>query len=439
MPRSFALTAAAFMGLVVAAILFTGAVAVSERLPVAAAKDGFSVSEVRDFVKRATVRGLMAGGPISLWWTTNVAKKMPTAIVPRRTETMPLANAPMPEIGNITAKTSFGDMTLDAWMNDPRSFAQGFIIIHRGQIVYEAYPGLKPDDAHMWASTAKPLASLIIDKLIDKGLLDERKTIGDYMPDFRGTAWEPITIKDILDMTTGLNAEENPATRRDPNSITSRLFYAELGEPNPTTSKMETVREVLKDAKPVRPAGMSFDYGSGITQALVLLAEEVSGKTFSDLFDDLVWSKVGSSGPIQLHLAPDGTAAVHGFVSSSLRDMARFGMLYTPSWNTVATERVVTPEIVERIRKGVRPNAFYMAGVEGPILANALSDAILSNSRQWDAVFPDGDFYKSGFMAQGLYVSPGRDLVIAYFSTSLDHTSPQRFLRPIATSGLFGR
>ena len=67
MPRNFALTAAAFMGLVVAAILFTGAVAVSERLPVAAAKDGFSVSEVRDFVKRATVRGLMAGGPISLW------------------------------------------------------------------------------------------------------------------------------------------------------------------------------------------------------------------------------------------------------------------------------------------------------------------------------------------------------------------------------------
>jgi len=42
-------------------------------------------------------------------------------------------------------------------------------------------------------------------------------------------------------------------------------------------------------------------------------------------------------------------------------------------------------------------------------------------------------------MAQGLYVSPDRDLVIAYFSTTLDHTSPQRFLRPIATFGLFGR
>jgi len=438
MPRNLALTAACVCAL--AAVLhFTGAVADSERLPVAAAKDGFSVSDVRDFEKRATVRGLMAGGPISLWWTSNVAKKMPTAIVPRRNGTMPLANAPMPEIGNITAKTSFGEMTLDAWLNDPRSFAQGFIVIYRGQIVYEAYPGIKPHDAHLWASTAKPLASLVIDKLIDKGLLDEQKTFGTYMPDFRGTAWESITIKDILDMTAGLNAEENPTTRRDPNSITTRLFYAELGEPNPTTGKMETVREILKDAKPVRPAGTSFDYGSGITQALVLLAEEVSGETFADLFDSCVWSKLGSDGPLQLHLAPDGTAAVHGFVSSSLRDMARFGVLYTPSWNKVATEPVVTSEITERIQKGVRSNSFYMAGVEGPILTDALNDKILSNSRQWDAVFPDGDFYKSGFMAQGLYVSPGRDLVIAYFSTSLDHTSPQRFLRPIATSGLFGR
>ena len=311
------------------------------------------------------------------------------------------------------AKTRFGERTLDDYLNDLRSFAQDFIVVYRGQIVYETYPGMRPGDAHLWASTAKPLASLIIDKLIDQGLLDERKTFGTYMPDFRGAAWESITIKDILDMTTGLNAEENAKSRSDPNSITTRLFDAELGEPNPTTGKMETVREILKDAKPVRPAGTSFDYGSPITQALVLLAEDVSGKTFADLFDERVWSKVGPDGPLQLHLASDGTAAVHGFVSSSLRDMARFGMLYTPSWNKVAAERVVTPEIIERIRKGVRPNAFYMAGVEGPILTDGLNDTILSNSRQWDAVFPDGDFYKSGFMAQGLYVSHDRDLVIA--------------------------
>ena len=30
---------------------------------------------------------------------------------------------------------------------------------------------------------------------------------------------------------------------------------------------------------------------------------------------------------------------------------------------------------------------------------------------------PDGDFYKGGFGGQGLYISPTRDLVIAFFGT----------------------
>ena len=34
---------------------------------------------------------------------------------------------------------------------------------------------------------------------------------------------------------------------------------------------------------------------------------------------------------------------------------------------------------------------------------------------QWDAVWADGDFFKYGFRGQGLYISPTRDLVVAFF------------------------
>jgi hypothetical protein len=50
----------------------------------------------------------------------------------------------------------------------------------------------------------------------------------------------------------------------------------------------------------------------------------------------------------------------------------------------------------------------------------ALNDYVISNSRQWDNIFPDGDMFKLGFNGQGMYVSPSRDLVIAYFSTNPD-------------------
>jgi CubicO group peptidase (beta-lactamase class C family) len=45
--------------------------------------------------------------------------------------------------------------------------------------------------------------------------------------------------------------------------------------------------------------------------------------------------------------------------------------------------------------------------------------------------------FKLGFMGQGLYVSPDRDLVIVYFSTNPDTNPGQRYMRPIAKSGLF--
>ena len=38
-------------------------------------------------------------------------------------------------------------------------------------------------------------------------------------------------------------------------------------------------------------------------------------------------------------------------------------------------------------------------------------------SRQWNFVTEDGDLFKSGFGGQGLYVSPARDLVIAFAGT----------------------
>jgi hypothetical protein len=66
-----------------------------------------------------------------------------------------------------------------------------------------------------------------------------------------------------------------------------------------------------------------------------------------------------------------------------------------------------------------------------------LNDYVISNSRQWDNIFPDGDMFKLGFNGQGMYVSLGRDLVIAYFSANPDEAPGQGYMRPISKSGLF--
>lgn len=51
-----------------------------------------------------------------------------------------------------------------------------------------------------------------------------------------------------------------------------------------------------------------------------------------------------------------------------------------------------------------------------------------------DVVFSDGDFYKEGVGGQGLYISPSRDLVIAWFS--IGENNARAMARAIATSAM---
>ncbi|MGH9321784.1 MAG: hypothetical protein ACRD21_27175 [Vicinamibacteria bacterium] len=49
--------------------------------------------------------------------------------------------------------------------------------------------------------------------------------------------------------------------------------------------------------------------------------------------------------------------------------------------------------------------------------AGRASEEVRHATYQWDRVYRDGSFFKGGFGGQGLYVSPERDVVIAYFGT----------------------
>jgi len=283
-------------------------------------------------------------------------------------------------------------------------------VVHEGKIVYERYPRMRPEDHHIWMSNAKVTASLVIDLLIDDGKIDENKTMGDYVPEFRGTPTGKVRVGDVLDMTTGLNSDENPTTRSDPNSIATRTFLAEFGMPH--NGKVERLIDVLKDAELESQPGDKFQYASATTQLLVFLAEAVERKRWSDIFDERIWSKISAEAPIQLHMTPDGVVAAHGLISSNLRDHARFGMLYTPSWDKVSIEQIVTPAMIARIRDGVRTKEFFLGGYNGPAFVKIFADdTMISNSRQWDMVWPDGDFWKGGLMSQGLYVSPDKNQI----------------------------
>ena len=124
-------------------------------------------------------------------------------------------------------------------------------------------------------------------------------------------------------------------------------------------------------------------------------------------------------------------------MSSTLRDLARYGMLFNDGVRAEG-DPVISDAYLEKIRVSGRPE--LTLSNPDVWLRTALSDgSFRHNSYLWDIVTSDGHFLKSGFGGQGLYVAPELDLVIGWFGTQDERGSTEmlEIARQVATSGLF--
>ena len=121
---------------------------------------------------------------------------------------------------------------------------------------------------------------------------------------------------------------------------------------------------------------------------------------------------------------------------STLRDLARYGLIFTPSHAVVNREPLVSAAYLKKVRTGGRAALLAARTTEHPGKPPYSGGYVATY--QWDFVWPDGDFWKSGFQGQGLYISPARDLVIAGFSSG-QPAPGALYYRALATSGAFGK
>ncbi len=287
----------------------------------------------------------------------------------------------------------------------------GLIIVHKGQIVFEGYPRMLPTDFHVNYSVTKIYVSTSIAILENRGLIDTSQPIDTYLQDLKDSDWEGIPIVDILAMSSGI----------DPASSNQLFRSAYTGR--------EQIK-ALSTAKAVKPSGTAYEYRGINTSMLTLLVEEISGLTFSDFLEQEIWRKIGSEYNGLLGKRSNGIAATSGYgMSSTLRDLARFGLAFTPSGRKNANP-IISDAHLARIRdvnEKLKAKSWYSEDMKCP-------------GYQWDEIYEDGDFYKGGHAGQGLYISPLRDLVIAFYGTydtnKQEHQLPA-ISRQLAKSRLF--
>jgi CubicO group peptidase (beta-lactamase class C family) len=180
--------------------------------------------------------------------------------------------------------------------------------------------------------------------------------------------------------------------------------------------------------------GKQYEYVSANTFVLGRVIESITEKPLWQALQELLWDRIGAEADALLTVNSAGQAYASGGLSMRLRDVARFGQVFTAN----AATGVIPRSHLEDLKSGdtapfpVADREYFSKQFKGDTPSHA--------AWQWDLIWADGDMYKSGYSGQGIYVSPSRDLVIVHFGThGIDDTghSLLEIERQLATSGLF--
>ena len=390
----------------------------AELTPVSTWKDGFTADEAKKFRKEYHAADFATGNDIAAFAYLNITEVLPNVLIARGSGPVSdLKSAPMPRIADVISTTDLGTMPLSSAMADPRSRMQAFMVIHKGNIVYETYPGMPSDSKHLWASSSKTITGLLIHILASEGLVDLNAPVSRYLEFTRGSPIGDSKVEDLLHMRTGLDYEETQANINNPSHPVARAFGAALTARGVPAGP--SMRELVVKVDAHRAPNTSFEYSTYNTQMLGDIVEKVTGTPWNRVVSDRIWTHAGMEGDGLLAISAAGEPLTGGLFSATLRDFGRFGILFTPSWNVVANQRVVPEDYLESVYAAVNPD-IYLEGFQGPRMVKAFGsdDAPKGQSYQWDAIFEDGDLYKAGLGGQAIYVSPQTDTVVVYFSTT---------------------
>lgn len=401
----------------------------------AAEYDGYSLDEANEFRKQWTMDNWDDGGPLMRYVFLNMSEFWNHSVIRRSGDIRELPLAPRADVAEFITTTDQGELSLTEYVRN--STVNGALVIHHGDIVFEDYPRMRPDDKHLYMSVSKGHAATLIAILEDRELIDVSAGVETYLPSLADSGWSGVAVRDVLDMSSGigcLEGEEGAYSNPD------RCYYqyeASLGWLRATDATLDSTFDYMATLQSHRPAGEAFEYTSPNTFILGWLAEAISGRTYVDLLSEEIWKQMGAEADGIMVAPRRGVPIASGGISSTLRDMARFGLLFTPS-SRDATRPVISDSYLENIQRTGRPEIFNVGREDNPRSVDG--ELSRHNSYQWDFVMEDGDFFKGGYGGQGLYISPSRDLVVAFFGTfdeNGDGHEMTRIARQLAKSGLF--
>ncbi|WP_172295490.1 serine hydrolase [Pseudoruegeria sp. HB172150] len=293
------------------------------------------------------------------------------------------------------------------------TYSDGFLVMHRGCVVYERYfNGMAPEALHLSQSVAKSVVGLLAGVIHGDGLLDLDAPLADLVPELAACGYGSATLDQVLDMRSGVRFTEDYNT---PGSDMTRIDIAAGWRPHGPGEAQTTIRDVILTLPQIREHGGVFDYRSIETDMVAWAVERATGEALAPLLSHRIWQRIGAGRDAYFTVDTAGTALADGGFNATLRDYARIGLLVL-NRGRAGDDQIVPEAWIDAMRQGDH-------SVFGePWSLNYPNGAY---RRFWWIRDADrGDICAVGVFGQLIYVDPESDMVVAKLSTWPDFLMP---------------
>ena len=285
-------------------------------------------------------------------------------------------------------------------------WSDGMIVLHKNEMVYENYwLGNNENKRHISWSVAKSFISALVGIAYEEGLIDSLDDpVTKYLDDFKETGYDGVTIKDILQMSSGVLFNEDYA---DYDSDINRFGRA--------VATGTSMRDFSKTLTREREPGTYMHYVSINTQVLGFLLQEVTNKSISQYLYDKIWNPLGMEDSAYFILDDVKDEFALGGLNATLRDYAKFGLLYLQNgrWND---NQIISKQWIEDSHS---TDGIHLVPGERETSSNPWGYGY----QWWVPGFPDTDYTASGVYNQYIYIDPLSEIVIAKTSSNYKYTS----------------
>ena len=277
-------------------------------------------------------------------------------------------------------------LDVDAYMAGQRSAA--LLIVHDGKLRLERY-GLGFDAGGRWTSfsVAKSMTSTLVGAALRDGhirSMDDK--VSDYVAAMKGSAYDDVSIRQLLTMTSGVRWNEDYA---DPNSDVARFnnHKPEEGVDVLVSYMRRLPREV--------PAGTRWHYSTGETNLVGIVVSQATKRPLATYLSERIWVPAGMEQQATWILSRTGQEISGCCIQAATRDFARFGLFILNgarvNGQSIAPDGWLAEATTERTGIG-HPGRGY--------------------GYQW-WTYTDGSYAARGIFGQGIFIDPKRRLVIA--------------------------